>query len=286
MASDPGNTVQSDPVIGVFKTFAQLENQSIKTRLEICNHNQYASNIARAAFDYGCDLVIFPIDIGAQTYPNGWNSTLIEVLSVESNSTIGILCDRGFGCSSSEPKSNSNRLNELVIPMIRSSSISVETGLKNHGGSGSRHSFPIEVVANSNNMRIFFPFFGENHDDIEALLFISHLNHANNCSLDVLVINEIVSDPFKEFVELTRGNELVNITYEVSKEEKLYDLLNMKLLEFESKDLVVLSDTIYSGLKSADRLDSIKDLMVKRCKASFLVVRAPIKTPALVSLVV
>jgi hypothetical protein len=272
MATNPDETVQSDPVMNIFRTFALLEKQSINTRLEVCDHSQYAFHILQAAIDFGCNFVIFPINIGAQTYPNGWNSAVIDILYAKANFTVGILCDRGYGTVI--PKSRIIPSDGPVDMFRASSSPAYRFEPHSAGGSSgrSRTSFQLEGNALEQTPHIVFPFFGENADDIGTLSFLSLLS--SSVHLDIVVMTEMISEPLQEFMELAVDNPCINFSYPDKKNDLKYDRLTAIIDNYDGKDLVVLSNSTFT-IKSSDGSSSIKEFMITRSKASFLVVHTP-----------
>jgi hypothetical protein len=97
MAADCQGTLNTDPVTNIFRTFSQLSKQAILTRLEICERAMYAERILYTSKEFDCHIIIFPVEIGPQTYPHGWNSTTCQSLYSKSYCTVCIFGDRGFG---------------------------------------------------------------------------------------------------------------------------------------------------------------------------------------------
>jgi Sodium/hydrogen exchanger family len=101
MAVQLGETIRADPVMNVFRTFTQLGRLNTITHLEIVDHQKFAENISVACDDFRASMVIYPVQIGAQTYPKGWSANVCEELYVKCKCPVAIFGERGFGVSSS-----------------------------------------------------------------------------------------------------------------------------------------------------------------------------------------
>lgn len=119
MASDVGETLQMDPIMNVFKSISSLNNQHVQTVLEIADHSSFGPIVVNAASQTHCEMIIFPVDIGAQTYPKGWASHAYTVMRNKSHATIGLFGERGLGTfgtgMSLTDMSNDNKEKNIVF---------------------------------------------------------------------------------------------------------------------------------------------------------------------------
>jgi hypothetical protein len=148
MASDSVNTMNSDPIIGILRTFSTLHKVSIKTLLTVSVQSQFYDDILEASHDLDSHLVLLPVKAAPQTFPKGWGAQCIEKCWEGATSPVGLFVDRGFGTK------NSFEQTALSIP-------------KPH-------------------QRIVFLFFGT-RDDLEAITLFQHLAHTNEMSFSVLI---------------------------------------------------------------------------------------------------
>ncbi|KAJ3000414.1 K(+)/H(+) antiporter [Globomyces sp. JEL0801] len=141
-ATESSETMQSDPVINVFRTFGQLNNRSIKTLMSVSQHETFSNDAIDTAAEMPINLIIFPIEHANNTYPSGWAVGTAKHLFDSSPCPISFFVDRGFGVSS---------VSQLDEPFA---------------------AFP------GKNQQIFFPFYGT-QDDIEAAVVLNYLAHSN-----------------------------------------------------------------------------------------------------------
>lgn len=173
MAADSGETLHADPVMNVFRTFAQLGRQNVTTRLEICDHQKFGRNISNIASEHHCNLIVFPVELGAQTYPQGWSAQVCSMLYIKAKCTVAIFGDRGFGVSSSTS----------IMDMHN----------------------PIP----GNNQKIFMPFFGTS-DETDALLILSSMTNKDGVSVEIFSMVEF-NDALTIFQGQTASNPNVII---------------------------------------------------------------------------
>jgi hypothetical protein len=214
MAADSGETLHADPVMNVFRTFSQLGRQTITTSLEICDHPKFAHNISQASHDRRCNFIVFPVEIGAQTYPKGWASAVAQMLYVKAKCTVGIFGDRGFGVSSA------TSIMDMANPIP------------------------------GNNQKVFFPFFGS-PDDTEALEILVSMTGKDGVSVEVLLFAP-ANEALDKFTAMTADNKNVTIEPVPKESHDLMSVIN-RMCDLNSKDLIVVGHDAYSTLEQEEK---------------------------------
>jgi Kef-type K+ transport system membrane component KefB len=105
MASESINTMNSDPVMSVLRTFANVNQVKLRTLLTVGQETHFHSDVMEASDDLGCHFVIFPIEVhpkkvsGSNNGIPKWAVQCIEKLWAHTHCPVGFFVDRGFGVS-------------------------------------------------------------------------------------------------------------------------------------------------------------------------------------------
>lgn len=255
MAADKGQTLNSDPVVNVFRTFSRLENQGFSARLEICDRKKFAERIINSASDFGCNFVIFPVALESNVYPSGWCGSVAETLFKSAHFTVGIFGDRGFGLLTSNIIIDIEPFDNVNSPLP-------ETPIQ------------IEYTNYPNDLKqtIYFPYFGGDDDD-EALSIISYLTKSNNVFIEVDLMTDNLSQAMNEFTNNNTKSSNVHIK-DICLEKPDFDRLEYLVAKFsilQARDLIVVGHYTYNYKKENDI--SLREYIDSKCHASFLLIR-------------
>jgi hypothetical protein len=216
MATESSRTLQSDPVINIFRTFGELNRRPLNTLIAISTHSNFANDVIEAATDLESDLVIFPINHSNATYPRGWAKNVAESLWQDSVCPTVLFVERGFGISS---------LDELSHDQFISS--------------------PGE------SQRILFLFSGS-EDDVEASVLLNYLVHASSLTVTILVIGEIDALS-NQGIALDSLQSFPNVTTERNVPSSAMSLIS-RAAKYGPKDLIAVSHSLYFSSSSTDSL--------------------------------
>lgn len=275
MVTDSGETLNSDPVMNVFRTFSQLGRQPIQTRLEISDHSQFATNICQASTDFRVNFVVFPVEIGAQTYPVGWAGTVASMLYARSKCTVGIFGDRGFGVSSSvsitslmEPIPGNNQKVAVLYAGDNDDDLEVLSVLKSMV---EKDGLLFEIL--------YFERSNSNCNELKKFWVACKSRGLNNIKLTSYSSNEQSENLHEENLTPLDGRSPGHSYVKLSESEEEY-MFMIKLLKdkYGPKDLIIMGHSTYttfdSSIKNQNQdSDRLCDFIDGECKSSFLVVK-------------
>ena len=99
MVTESVHTLKKDPVIGMFRTFCELNKIDVHTTLSVGSSSSYPLDIADACDIVNFDLCVCPISMTTSTYPDGWATEFFNSLSMLCPVPLAILLDRGYGAT-------------------------------------------------------------------------------------------------------------------------------------------------------------------------------------------
>jgi Kef-type K+ transport system membrane component KefB len=216
MASESVNTMNSDPVMSVLRSFANVNQVKLKTLLTVGQETHFHSDVIEASDDLGCHFVVFPIEVhpkkvsGSNNGIPKWAVQCVEKLWIHSHCPVGFFVDRGFGVSKSPFK--------------------VPSGL--------------EDVSPSTKKTIFFVM-DNNPDSLEAAVVMNFLAY-HDCNFVVYTIDE-ESSPALEALETFPNVTVEHGTFDIK--------LISRTTKLEKRDLIVIgyktvnSDLTTTGFK-------------------------------------
>ncbi|KAI8928929.1 Sodium/hydrogen exchanger family-domain-containing protein [Entophlyctis helioformis] len=222
MAADSSETLRSDAVVNVFRTFGQLNKVRVSTVLAVSDVKDFAHNIISAAVDADADLLIFPTEAAAVAASRGSSHTLVTDIFDQSPCSVGVFVDRGFGVSSAEITDASDKAND---------------------GADS------PLVMPGANQRILFAFFG-GPDDCEAALVVQRLAAHDGVSLTVLVVPSsdnaaTADDKANEAAVIEALRAVPGSTIEMLPSANANETVLARAAEFGRKDLIVVGKAAY-----------------------------------------
>lgn len=215
MAYDSGETLNSDPVMSIYKAFANSSGLNILTRLEICERAKIAQNISFCALDFAAKIIIFPVEIGVQTFPIGWQQNVCQELFKVARCTVGVLGDRDY--QGSLPRGS---LSTYYLPLYS----------------------PRVLLVYCNTL-----------DDPESLsIFKAMVCKNETVTFEMLVLN-IAGEESSTSEFLGNIEDDIKLTFLTTDSEKWSDRIIRTLEEYGSEDLVILGySTLTSNVKFRD----------------------------------
>jgi hypothetical protein len=116
---DSNETIRTDNVINVFRTFSQLNKFPIITQLNVSSLEDYTQNTISAGIDSEANFILFPVSAGS-AFPKGSLASIGFELFQSCHLPVGLLVDRGFGISSQKnmDEASSPTLNDNLQSII------------------------------------------------------------------------------------------------------------------------------------------------------------------------
>ena len=99
MVTESLHTLRNDPVIGMFRTFCELNKIDFHTTLSVGSSSSYPLDVADACEIINFDICICPISMSTSTYPDGWATEFFNSMSMICPAPLAILLDRGYGAT-------------------------------------------------------------------------------------------------------------------------------------------------------------------------------------------
>ena len=100
MVTESVHTLQKDPIIGVFRSFCEINNIELRTTLSAGSVDSHPADIVDACEIVEYDMCLCPISISNSTYPDGWAHDFVDKVFAKCPVPVAILLDRGYGANS------------------------------------------------------------------------------------------------------------------------------------------------------------------------------------------
>lgn len=168
MAAQSSETLRSDAVINVFRTFSQLSHVCVRTLLAVCGQEDYTDNILDALETSESDLVIYPVEVPSKqsddksVAQHAWRDSVSDDLFNSASSSVAVFYDRGFGTTAAE--TNNTPKNPAVTRLQQQDMV---------------------VKPSDVHSKILFAYFGGD-DDSEAAILVQHLARQRGVVVHVL----------------------------------------------------------------------------------------------------